>query len=163
MIPRKFNTDKPLSFDHLGVSQKAYAYSVGELASDLEKFLYEYFNGAYSFSSDAPNAAKIYVSVDVLALLLRKAIECTLGAEMIKIHIKSENGYILMEISTGASQMDRQTVVSLSELCANTGATLSVSENLLVFKSKILKMPVFNLRANDSRTLLRALIDWFSI
>ena len=139
MIPRKLKTVKPLSFELCDVSPKTYAYSIGELACDVGKFLYEYFNGSYSFYCDVPTSVKVYASIDVLALLLRKAIECTLGAEMIDISIKTEHGYVLITINTGSAEMNEETVGKLSELSLNSGATLSVSGNQLVYKTKILK------------------------
>ena len=163
MIPRKINTDKPLSFDPADISQKTYAYSIGELAYDLENFLYEHFRGSYSFSRGVPQCAKVYASVDVLALILRKAIECTLGEEIIEINIKSEHGYMLISVSTGKSPIDPDTASNLEELCAKSGATLSFSGNRIVYRSKILKMPIFKLRAGRSRTLYSALVYWFSI
>ena len=87
MIARKINTVKPLSFDPADLLPNTYAYSICDLAYDLENFLYGHFKGSYSFSCSAPQSAKTYASADVLALILRKAIECTHGDETIEINI----------------------------------------------------------------------------
>ena len=163
MIARKLELTKPLSYDCLSVPTDLNVYSLGYLCEDLKKFLYKYFDGSFDIEVDAPRMAKAYASLDVISMIARKAMEAALGAFVIFITVSVESGHALFKFSAPKAAFSKELIDALSALGKDEKAKIEADETTIVYKAKLLKLPICNIRANSARTLYRVLEHWFSI
>lgn len=159
MIPRKFNLITSSLYNKAHGCFELNVFSLSDICNDLDEFLCKYFKGSFTFSAQAPKNAKIYFSVDLIAMMLAYAFEAAGGNYMLHISLKSEHGYALIEIRADADIFEDCAEEQFSDGAKLCLAEFESSNSRLLYKSKLIKMPICNLRQGEQRAFYNALAN----